>query len=395
MDLKRPRICYFRGSYLNLFEIQYLEPLQEEFDLTVSCTRSHRFDISGISLPLIEVGCYDYLNGLIPRRINGRLVPNILKSLGYDEVLFGFDRITNNFDIIHIQEQVFYSSWQLARQKKVKKYKLVTVQCEVTPFWYMRRPGVANRAALVRQETDLFIARSERARSALICEGVERNKIRVIGHGVDMARFFPGMRDADFCKSLGISESRFIILFVGYLLWTKGIFALANAAKLLLQHASIKDLDPLFVMVGEGDERAAFESRIQLLGIERNVLLLGKQPYARLPDIHRMANVFVLPSISTRYISEQFGITLIESMATGVPVVSTHCGAIDEVIGDAGLLVQPNDSYRLYEALYDLCTDEALRKELSERGMSRIKANFSHNLISSKISSAYHEVLNR
>ena len=100
-----------------------------------------------------------------------------------------------------------------------------------------------------------------------------------------------------------------------------------------------------------------------------------------------------LPSISTRFILEQFGIVLIESMATGKPVISTYCGAIDEVVDDAGFLVQANDYFRLYHALLDLSKNESLRNELGERGLARVRDRFSRDLISSKIASVYQEVL--
>jgi glycosyltransferase involved in cell wall biosynthesis len=393
--LPRPKVCYLRGSFLNPFETQYLEPLQQDFDIVAAYSSSHRFDVSQISLPRVELPCLDYLNGIIPRRIAGRSVPNILKSLGYNEVLLGLDRSLAGYDLVHAQEQGFFFTWQAGKRKRRLGYKLISVQAEVNPYWYLGRRGLSRRAALVRRETDLFIARSQRAKHALICEGVDPDRVHVIGHGVNLARFRPGPRDVELCTSLGIDCDRFIILFVGHLLWSKGIFALADAAKLLLQHPAIKALDPLFLIVGAGDERARLESRLRRLGIERSFALVGRQPYDRLPALHRLADVFVLPSISTPYISEQFGIVLIESMATGKPVVSTHCGAMDEVVGDAGILVQPNDYYRLYHALRKLCLDESCRVEIGERGLARAKQRFSHEAIADAIAEAYWEALRR
>jgi glycosyltransferase involved in cell wall biosynthesis len=80
-------------------------------------------------------------------------------------------------------------------------------------------------------------------------------------------------------------------------------------------------------------------------------------------------------------------------MATKKPVISTHCGAIDEVIGDAGILVQANDYFRLFQALKNLCTDKDLRTEFGERGFARIQEHFTHQVVSSKIVSAYEEAL--
>jgi len=392
-DHDRPRVCYLRGSYLNPFETQYLTPLREEFDLVAAHPRSHRYDLEGCGVPCVAVPCLDYLNGLIPRTIAHRPLPNPLKRLGFEEVLFGVERLIRDYDVVHVPEQSFYFTWQVARSKGRAGVRMVTTQDEVNPYWYSGRPPIARRAELVRKETDLFLARSERARLALLLEGVEPERIRVVGHGVDTARFRPGAPDPELARALGIEPGRFVILLVGRLVWTKGLYALADAAALLLRQPEIRSLDPLFLVVGEGEERLGFQARLRQLGVERSFRLTGGLGYDRLPDVHRLADVFVLPSISTRFILEQFGIVLIEAMATGVPVVSTHCGAIDEVVGDAGLLVQPNDSRRLSEALHRLCTSASLRAELGARGEERVSARMTREVVAGALASAYREVL--
>jgi glycosyltransferase involved in cell wall biosynthesis len=387
----KPRVCFLRGSYLNAFEAQYLRPLQDAFDLTAAHPRSHRFDVASIGLPRRKLSCLDYLNGLIPRKIAGRPVPNALKFLGYEEVLLGVDRLVKDFDLIHLPEQSFFFTWQVASRKPRFGFRILVTQAEVNPYWYP--PVVAKRAEIVRSRADLFIARSNRARAALICEGVKSEKIRVIGHGVDIDRFRPGPRNAELCSSLGIDRNRFIVLFVGRLVWTKGLYALVDAAKLLSREPVFRRRDPLFLIVGDGPERPSLEARIKQLNLQRSFIFAGDQPYRRLPDLHRLADVFVLPSISTRYILEQFGIALIEAMATGTPVVATHCGAMDEVVGRAGLLVQPNDYLRLGEALLRLLDDGDLRAELGQLGVDRVRAKFTHQMIAEAIASAYRTAL--
>ena len=392
-DKNKPKVFYLRGSYLNPFEEQYLMPLQENFEIVMAHPRSHRYNLSSITMPRVAIPCLDYFNGLIPRNIGGKTLPNPFKYFGYEEILWGLEQYTAGFDIIHVPEQSFYFTWQVAQGKRKQGYKMITVQDEVNPFWYLHKPSITQRTAFVREQTDLFIARSQRAKTALICEGINPDRIRVIGHGVDVTRFSPGSRNEQLCKQLGIETNRFIILFVGRLFWTKGIYALSDAAKLLLREPEIQKLDPLFLIVGDGDERAEFEDRVKRLGVERSFKFVGWQPYNLLPEVHRLADIFVLPSISTRYILEQFGIVLIESMASAKPVISTHCGAIDEVVGDAGLLVQPNDYYQLYRGLRRLCLDADLRVELGERGLERVKEKFTFQVISAAIASAYQEVL--
>jgi len=180
---------------------------------------------------------------------------------------------------------------------------------------------------------------------------------------------------------------------VGRMVWEKGLFSLADAAGLLLHDDAFRALKPVFVYAGDGPERGALQRRLQRLGIESSFRLIGSQPYSRLPDIHRLADIFVLPSISTRTVQEQFGIALIEAMATGKPVLTTHCGAIDEVIGDAGVVVQANDYFRLAEGLRTLGLDADLRMQLGQRGFERVQRLFTRELIGEQVASAYRHVL--
>jgi hypothetical protein len=167
----KPKVLYLRGSYLNPFEVQYLAGLMDKFNVVLAHPGYHRYDLSSIQLPRIEIPCLDYLNGWIPRRIAGCTIPNPLKYLGYEEVLFGLERFTAGFDLVSVPEQSFYFTWQIAKKKKKSGYKMITMQDEVNPFWYLNIRPIVERASFVRQETDLFIARSERAKYALICEG--------------------------------------------------------------------------------------------------------------------------------------------------------------------------------------------------------------------------------
>jgi glycosyltransferase involved in cell wall biosynthesis len=393
LPARKARVAYVRGSYLNPFEAQYLEPLRELYDLTVAHPRSHRFDVSSISLPRRELPCLDYANGLIPRTIGSMRIPNPQKYLGIDEYLFGLDRFLPGFDLLHVAEQSFYSTYQIAMRKRHYGFRMITLQDEINPYWYDRSKGALARAQRVREHTDLFIARTERARCALLCEGVAPERIRVIGHGVDTTRFSPGPRPESLARSLAIEPDHLVVLLVGRLVWEKGIFALADAARMLLSGLPRNGPKPLFVIVGAGEELGRLQRRLDLLDVSRHFRLLGSLPYDQLPEMHRLADIFVLPSISTRYVLEQFGIALIEAMATGKPIVSTRCGAIDEVIGDSGLLVQPNDYYSLCEALRSLLQDASLRQRLGQLALRRVQSRFRSDQISAMISDAYRDVL--
>lgn len=389
----RPRIAFLRGSYLNAFEAQYIELLLDEFDVTALHAGYRRFDMDGVGLPKRRIHCLDFLDGHLPQDVRGIRLPNPLKRLGLEEVMLGLRGALEGFDIVHTAEPSFFFSWQAARLKRALGFRLVTTQCEVRPHWHQEHFSLARRAAFVRDRTDVFHARSERARQALVTEEVEHERVHVVGHGVDLGRFRPGPQDPDLKSGIGIDDGAFVILFVGRLVWTKGIFALADAAALLLRDPSIRRLQPVFVMAGTGPERTRLERRLRLLGLADHFRLLGGRPYTEMPALHRLADVFVLPSIPSRTVLEQFGIAIVEAMATGTPVVTTHCGAIDEVVAETGVLVQPNDALRLADAIRSLALDRALRRRLGRAGLERARAEFSRESIARGLSSIYRAAL--
>lgn len=84
--------------------------------------------------------------------------------------------------------------------------------------------------------------------------------------------------------------------------------------------------------------------------------------------LYRQATVFACMSLM-----EGFGLPALEAMASGTPVLASNTTAVPEVVGDAGILVDPLDTQAIADGLELLLTDEALRKELSRKGLERAK----------------------
>jgi glycosyltransferase involved in cell wall biosynthesis len=95
----------------------------------------------------------------------------------------------------------------------------------------------------------------------------------------------------------------------------------------------------------------------------------GYVPQEDLPALYSGASIFAYPSLY-----EGFGLPPLEAMASGVPVVTSNTSSIPEVVGDAGVLVDPADVAAIRDGLCHLMTSESLRKELSERGRKRAES---------------------
>jgi len=193
----------------------------------------------------------------------------------------------------------------------------------------------------------------------------------------DVLRFYPGVAPEQIHVVLcGYDRERFCAggpvvsdggepyaLYVGNVMPHKNLLRLVDAVARARAHAPFR-----LVMRGSGHARHVAELRaaIDARGLAPFV---DWQPYAAadtLPALYRGARVLVLPSLY-----EGFGLTALEAMACGTPVVTTSTSSLPEVVGDAALLVDPHDIGALADALVRVITDDALAKTLGARGLAR------------------------
>jgi glycosyltransferase involved in cell wall biosynthesis len=158
------------------------------------------------------------------------------------------------------------------------------------------------------------------------------------------------------------------VLTVGSLNPRKNLETLFAAYQQLRQ----RGLPHRLVVVGPTDWKSAgIFQRLRALGIEQDVLLTGFVTDEDLPALYSGASVFAFPSLY-----EGFGLPPLEAMACGTPVVTSNRSSLPEVVGDAGLLVEPFDVEALASAIDRLLTDPELSAGLIQRGLIRA-ASFS------------------
>jgi glycosyltransferase involved in cell wall biosynthesis len=110
-------------------------------------------------------------------------------------------------------------------------------------------------------------------------------------------------------------------------------------------------------------------------------------PLADLPLLHNASELFVFPSLS-----EGFGLPPLEAMACGSPVVASNSTSLPEVVGDAGIMVDPYDVEALARAMRDVLTNSDLRATLVRRGLERVQL-FSNRRMAEQTLAVYEEVL--
>ncbi len=142
------------------------------------------------------------------------------------------------------------------------------------------------------------------------------------------------------------------------------------------------------VFIGDGPEREPIEKMCSDLGVRSLVTFLGEQEYVA--DILPAADCFLLPSEH-----ESFGLSALEAMSCGVPVIASNIGGLHEVIDDGttGHLCGPNETGCMTEILLELLTDEAERKNMGIRSRERAKREFGKDKIIEQYISIYNKIL--
>jgi glycosyltransferase involved in cell wall biosynthesis len=305
-------------------------------------TGSNVFDISDVPLPKIHVSAR---RDLLPRGRLGDVAMGIVGDRYRDA-----DHDLADADIVHAAELSFWFAGEAARLRSRYRYRLVLTVWETIPFLATFRNRFARRyRAQTLAETDLFLATTERARQALLLEGVEPERIDVCPPGIDLERFSRAARpDSPPDKHLVISPGR--------LVWEKGhqdvMRALAAIHRGLV--TAPDGLRPRLLLVGQGPEEQRLRSYAAELGIA-DAVEFRSVPYDEMPSLYARASCMVLASLATAsggfylgdiprfFWEEQFGLVLAESMAAGLPIVASQSGAIPEVAGEAASYFLPGD----------------------------------------------------
>lgn len=208
-----------------------------------------------------------------------------------------------------------------------------------------------SRAALGR--TRRVVAVSESVAVYLTERGVATT---VVANGVA-----PPPTDPDARAELGVEAGAALVGGIGRLDRQKGWDVLCAAAPLVRERVP----DARIVVVGDGPER----ERLTALGRDAGVAFAGYRERAG-----RFAGAFDVVVVPSRY--EGFGLVAVEAMLAGVPVVASDVGGLPEVVGDAGVLVPPEDPKALGAAVAGLLTDRERARELGARGRRRAEERF-------------------
>lgn len=244
---------------------------------------------------------------------------------------------------------------------------------------------------LSAQRADRVIVISESTkRDAVRLLGLDPQRVSVVYCGVDaMYRPLPADVVAEYRRRKGLPE-RFV-LFVGTLEPRKNIVGLIEAYRLLAADwpRGAGELPALVIAGAKGWYYQDVYQTVERAGLMDRVFFPGYVPADELPYLYNAATLFVYPSLY-----EGFGLPPLEAMACGTPVVTSDRSSLPEVVGDAGVLVNPDEPAAIAQALRVLLVDEEMRRALAEKGRRRA-ASFSWRRAAQETTAVYRQVLGK
>lgn len=350
-------IYLLRASHANEFELQNYAPISGKLRIQV-ITSQH--PLTSTSLPSTQLWSPTDLPDLLLRRqLLNRLI-------GGEQWLYGLEKVVATDAIVHTAETYTPYTHQAVELKKSGAIsKLICTCWETIPHANEKFGRLRKWKADAYQYVDLFHTPTERAKQALVTEGVTPDKIQVIPYGVDLTRFHPSL------QGQALKGKRCVVLTVARLEKEKGMEDIESVAQ------SLPQFD--FLIVGRGTYIP-----------QGSNIKVSSVPYSEIHKVYQKADIFFLPSRTTPTWEEQYGMALVEAMACGLPIVTTDSGAISEVVGDAGIVLKEKDTSAMSQAIFDLLSNEARLSNLTDQSIARAKSQYDSNEVAAKLSKLYH-----
>jgi sugar transferase (PEP-CTERM/EpsH1 system associated) len=221
--------------------------------------------------------------------------------------------------------------------------------------------------------------------------GVAEEKVYQIYNGVDQDRFFPAEnKDLGLAPDGFLSDDSIVIGTVGRLAAVKDQTALIAAFALLLQSVPDYRARLRLIIVGDGPLYDQLQRQVRQLGLEQSVWMAGDRD--DVADILRLFDLFVLPSLG-----EGISNTVLEAMATGLPIVATDVGGNPELVEDGvnGRLVPVSDQQTLASVMGQYIGQSDSLKAMGRNSLNKVTRQFNWNNTVAKYLAVYDDLLGR
>jgi glycosyltransferase involved in cell wall biosynthesis len=243
------------------------------------------------------------------------------------------------------------------------KVKLVTLSLEPIPldkkYHQVVVPFFRLILALWFRRASIIFWLDTRSRDNLLRYGAPRGRLMHMLYGcwgIDIERFRPEGPKAP------VPTDEPVLLYAGRLSLAKGLDYLLDAVRMVRD----RGIGVHLAIAGGGPDEGKLRQQAERLGLTPHITWFGNIKHVELDRYMRAGDIFALPSVSTKLWVQQLSTAAWHAMASGLPVIATRTGCLDEFTPpEAGVLVPERDARALADAIADLVTDEEKRRALA------------------------------
>jgi L-malate glycosyltransferase len=286
------------------------------------------------------------------------------------------------FEVVHCHD-LWSNLMGVPAARMARVPAIISSQRDLSHFdWYRGAKRTILRK--IQGMSSVLLANATPIRDALVRDdGFPPSKLRVVHNGVDTSKFQRGVRDRERLFP-GAGRGKLVVLVGNMHSDVKGHPWLIMASPAVLTEFP----ETCFIFVGDGEARTTFEGQVEALGISGAFRFLGSRN--DVPDILASCDIALLPSKA-----EGLPNAVLEYMASGLPTIVSRVGGNPELVEDGvtGLLVPPEDSGALGDALLRLLRDEELATRIAANGRRMATQHFSFERLVREIDELYSELL--
>jgi glycosyltransferase involved in cell wall biosynthesis len=390
MSVRKISVAQIRGDGLSDRETKTWEYFPEDIIQTVFAARRNVYSQSVSSFPIVT----------LPASSDNFLIKNYYKYFfGQYKKMFGLEKKLAGFDIVHAGELYNYYTYQSVSAKGLyKNLKVVATVWENSfgRFEYNYWPGFKCPPVYWRRQlkeimdvnakgVDMFLPTTHDAAELLLDYGVPENNIQVVTPGI-----IPVAAGVKSSMPSGLAGKE-IFLMVNRLVKEKGVYDVLYGWRRYLSKTNNPE-SKLLVVVGDGPERKNMLRIVNEWGFTEKIIFIRQLPYSEMLGLYQGAKCLVLSSIPKSDWQEQFGYVLAEAICADVPIITTYCGSIPEVVGAAGLLIPPAHPIGLSNALLKI--EDGVTYTRLKEGCRTEKQKFAVTEYARTVAEVYRNLIN-
>ncbi|MEM3035877.1 MAG: glycosyltransferase [Thermoplasmata archaeon] len=328
----RPYIPKFLTKIKKSWAKWYLDPMKSKLE-QIEIIRPYVPSLPGIQ--------YEGINSILMHLSLSYLLRKLIKTRKIDLIL-GYNMIPEG----------------IAAVRLAKSFKLPAgfwaIGSDVNDFAKYNRLNFYLSIKCV-EESNIIFTESKDLENKIRQYSTKPLNVKTFYKGIHISNFQELPPQSDLLKKLGLNEGRRYILFVGRLIYDKGIYELAQTFSVI----SKKYLDVDLILIGEEIEKEKLARKFEQEGILKRVFFKGIIPYKEVAYYMKVSYLLCLPTWA-----EGLPNVVMEAMASGLPVIATNVGGIPEILEDevTGLSVPVKNVEKLTEAVIKMLEDRSLRE---------------------------------